>query len=95
MGFNSTWAMAVGGMVGGGIFTVLGVIIVLAGGLAWLSFLLAGIVALRTGYSHVLIRLGRCFRKQASDLGDHLLRFIGTQRLQRLLECPQVRIHLV
>ncbi|MBK8492680.1 MAG: hypothetical protein IPL49_17775 [Saprospirales bacterium] len=25
MGFNATWSMAVGGMVGGGIFSVLGV----------------------------------------------------------------------
>ncbi|MDA3935244.1 MAG: APC family permease [Actinomycetota bacterium] len=52
MGFNATWSMAVGGMVGGGIFTVLGVIIALAGSWAWLSFVLGGIVALCTGYSY-------------------------------------------
>ncbi|PKQ16505.1 MAG: amino acid permease [Actinobacteria bacterium HGW-Actinobacteria-7] len=52
MGFNATWSMAVGGMVGGGIFTVLGVIIALAGSLAWLSFLLGGIIAFCTGYSY-------------------------------------------
>ena len=27
MSFNATWSMAVGGMVGGGIFSVLGVIL--------------------------------------------------------------------
>ena len=31
MGFNATWSMAVGGMVGGGIFSVLGVVVMLAG----------------------------------------------------------------
>ncbi len=31
MGFNATWSMAAGGMVGGGIFSVLGVIIGTAG----------------------------------------------------------------
>lgn len=53
MGFNATWSMAVGGMVGGGIFSVLGVVIGLAGAWAWLSLTLAGIVALATGYSYI------------------------------------------
>jgi amino acid transporter len=53
MGFNATWSMAVGGMVGGGIFSVLGVVIQLAGDWAWLSFVLAGLIALVTGYSYV------------------------------------------
>ncbi len=52
MGFNATWSMAVGGMVGGGIFSVLGVIIDTAGRWAWLSFVLAGIVALISAYSY-------------------------------------------
>ena len=37
MGFNATWSMAVGGMVGGGIFTVLGVVVGLAGAWTWLA----------------------------------------------------------
>ena len=45
--------MAVGGMVGGGIFSTLGVVVVIAGAWAWLSFLTAGIVALAAGYSYV------------------------------------------
>ena len=52
MGLNATWSMAVGGMVGGGIFSVLGVIIVTAGNMAWLSFLIAGLIALATGISY-------------------------------------------
>jgi L-asparagine transporter-like permease len=52
MGLNATWSMAVGGMVGGGIFSVLGVVILIAGRWAWLSFLLGGLIALATGYSY-------------------------------------------
>jgi amino acid transporter len=53
LGFNATWSMAVGGMVGGGNFATLGVVIAIAGPLAWLSFLAAGLVALAAGYSYV------------------------------------------
>ncbi|RCW50634.1 MULTISPECIES: APC family permease [Halanaerobium] len=52
MGLNETWSMAVGGMIGGGIFSVLGVIIATAGNMAWLSFLIAGLIALATGISY-------------------------------------------
>lgn len=44
--------MAVGGMVGGGIFSTLGVVISIAGQWAWLSFVAAGLVALASGYSY-------------------------------------------
>lgn len=44
--------MAVGGMIGGGIFSTLGVVIAVAGEWAWLSFLLGGIVALASGHSY-------------------------------------------
>ena len=53
LGFNATWSMAVGGMVGGGIFSTLGVVIGIAGGWAWLAFLTSGLVALLAGYSYV------------------------------------------
>lgn len=52
MSFNTTWSMAVGGMVGGGIFSVLGVIIGIAGQWAWLSFVLAGLIALISAFSY-------------------------------------------
>lgn len=44
--------MAVGGMIGGGIFSVLGVIIETAGEWAWLSFIIAGIIALISAHSY-------------------------------------------
>lgn len=60
MNFQATWAMAVGGMVGGGIFSVLGVIIETAGQWAWLSFLIAGLTALISthSYSKLSIKYG-------------------------------------
>lgn len=53
MGFNATWSMAVGGMVGGGIFSVLGLVISMAGAWAWASLALAGLIALATGHSYI------------------------------------------
>lgn len=52
MGFNATWSMAVGGMVGGGIFSVLGVIVHTAAQWAWLSFVIAGLIALIAAHSY-------------------------------------------
>ena len=57
MSFNATWSMAVGGMVGGGIFSVLGVIISIAGQWAWLSFVLAGLIALISAHSYSQLSL--------------------------------------
>jgi amino acid transporter len=53
LGFQGAWSMAVGGMVGGGIFSTLGVVVGIAGPMAWLSFVLAGVIALLAGYSYV------------------------------------------
>ncbi|RDV39428.1 amino acid permease [Bradymonadaceae bacterium TMQ3] len=53
LGFSGTWSMAVGGMVGGGIFSTLGVVVGIAGAWAWLSFVAAGLIALAAGYSYV------------------------------------------
>lgn len=53
MGWNATFAMAVGGMIGGGIFSVLGVVVDIAGSWAWASFVLGGCVAFLTARSYV------------------------------------------
>lgn len=52
LGFSGTWSMAVGGMIGGGIFSTLGVVIGIAGAWAWFSFVVAGLIALAAGYSY-------------------------------------------
>ena len=43
--------MAVGGMIGGGIFSVLGVTVALAGHSAVVSFIIGGIIAMMTAHS--------------------------------------------
>lgn len=53
MGWNATFSMAVGGMIGGGIFSVLGVVVGIAGSWAWASFVLGGAVALVTALSYI------------------------------------------
>jgi hypothetical protein len=53
IGFWGALAIGVGGMVGGGIFAVLGLAATLAGGATPIAFLIAGLVALLTAYSYV------------------------------------------
>jgi amino acid transporter len=57
IGFFEAFSIGVGGMVGGGIFAVLGLTIVLAKGAAPLAFALAGVIALVTVYSYVKLSL--------------------------------------
>ena len=52
LGYWSVVAIGVGGMVGGGIFAVLGLAVQLAHGGAPIAFTLAGVVALITSYSY-------------------------------------------
>lgn len=52
LGLLATWSMAVGGMVGGGIYTVLGVVLDIAGRWMWLSFIIAGLIAWASAYSY-------------------------------------------
>jgi amino acid transporter len=58
-------AMGVGGMVGGGIFSVLGLSVGLAGHAAPIAFLIGGIIALLTGYSYS--KLGLRFRSDGGS----------------------------
>src|SRR5665213_1195521 len=50
-------AMAVGGMVGGGIFSVLGVTVALAGHLAIACFIIGGAIAMMTAHSFAVLSL--------------------------------------
>jgi len=52
LGFLEAFSIGVGGMVGGGIFAVLGLTIDLAKGAAPIAFLIAGLIALITAYSY-------------------------------------------
>jgi len=62
LGYWEVTAIGVGGMVGGGIFAVLGLAVELTSGGAPVAFLIAGIVALVTSYSYV--RLSVTYQSQ-------------------------------
>ncbi|WP_276245446.1 MULTISPECIES: APC family permease [unclassified Haladaptatus] len=46
-------AMALGGMIGGGIYSAFGIVVAISGDASWLAWLVAGIVAMCAGYSYV------------------------------------------
>ncbi len=62
---KETIAMGVGGMVGGGIFSVLGLAVAQAGHAAPVAFAIGGIIALLTGLSYA--RLGVTFRSDGGS----------------------------
>jgi len=65
LGLKELVAMGVGGMVGGGIFSVLGLSIGLAGHAAPLAFAMGGLLALITGWSYA--KLGLCFHSDGGS----------------------------
>ncbi|NOZ57717.1 MAG: amino acid permease [Calditrichaeota bacterium] len=65
LGLKELVAMGIGGMVGGGIFSVLGIAVATAGHAAPLAFALGGVIALLTGWTYV--RLGLAFRSDGGS----------------------------
>ena len=65
LGLKELVAMGVGGMVGGGIFSVLGLAVGLAGHAAPVAFFLGGIMALLTGLSYA--KLGIAFHSDGGS----------------------------
>lgn len=57
LGLGEAIAMAVGGMIGGGIFSVLGVTVDLAGHLAWAAFAIGGVIAMLTARSYAALEI--------------------------------------
>ena len=66
IGYWSVIAIGVGGMVGGGIFAVLGLSVQMTQGAAPLAFMVAGLVALVTAYSYT--RLSVTFPNQGGTV---------------------------
>ncbi|MBB3035172.1 APC family permease [Alteriqipengyuania lutimaris] len=79
LGLAAVWAIAVGGMVGGGIFSTLGVVIANAGHWATLSFVLGGMVAYATGHSLAALTVDK---DEAGGVYS-FLRDLGFTRLAR------------
>jgi len=78
VGLVESVSMAIGGMVGGGIFAVLGVVAVNAGALAWFAFIVAGVIALCAGYSFV--RLNELVEGLTGPI-SFIERFTGSTKL--------------
>ena len=55
LGLVECVSIALGGMIGGGIFAVLGVVASITGPATWLAFVLAGVVALCAGHSYTAL----------------------------------------
>ncbi|SNZ15907.1 Amino acid transporter [Natronoarchaeum philippinense] len=53
LGFWGAVSISVGGMIGGGVFAVLGVVATIAGAASWLAFTLASLVSMCAAYSYV------------------------------------------
>lgn len=82
IGLAESVSMAVGGMVGGGIFAALGIVAVTAGTLAWLAFIVAGGIALCAGYSFV--RLNHLLDGHAGPM-VYVKQFTGNTMLAGML----------
>ncbi len=74
IGFREALSIGIGGMIGGGIFAVLGLSIQLSGSAAPISFLIAGAVALTTAYSYA--RLSVRFPSRGGTI-EFLVRAFG------------------
>ncbi len=57
LGLKEALGIAVGALIGGGVFSVLGIVIHNTGPMAFLSFILAGVVSTFTAYSYVNLAL--------------------------------------
>lgn len=75
LGFREAFSIGVGGMIGGGIFAVLGLSVELSKGAAPLAFLLAGLVALTTAYSYA--RLSVRYPSRGGTI-EYLVRAFGS-----------------
>ena len=82
LGLTGAVSIALGGMIGGGIFAVLGVVAGLTGPAAWLAFVAAGVVAACAGYAYVSLD------RQTDDGGGavtFLQHYVGNSTLAGLV----------
>ncbi len=73
LGFWGAISISVGGMIGGGVFAVLGVVATIAGAAAWLAFTLASLVSMCAAYSYVALNeIGERRGGSVSQLEEYL-----------------------
>jgi amino acid transporter len=78
IGLMAAASIGVGGMIGAGIFSILGVVGNVAGSAAWIGFLGAGVLALFCGHSFA--KLGAAFPSSGGPV-DFLIRGLGNNAL--------------
>lgn len=78
MGLIGACALGIGGMIGAGIFSILGVVGGIAGSAAWISFLGAGILAAFCGYNFA--RMGATYPTSGGPV-EFLVRGLGNNRV--------------
>jgi len=73
LGFWGAVSISVGGMIGGGVFAVLGLVATIAGAASWLAFTLACLVSMTATYSYVTLnRIGDRRGGSVSQLEEYL-----------------------
>jgi len=82
IGLREAVAIGIGGMVGGGIFSVLGISVQISGTGAYFSFVLGGIISFFTGYSYAKLAVKYPFR---GGTVEYLNRAFGTGLLSGTL----------
>ncbi len=74
MGLWSAIAIGIGGMVGGGIFSILGIATGISGNLIYVSFIIGGFIALLSAYSYA--KLGSKYPSAGGSV-EFLIRGFG------------------
>ena len=92
IGFWEALSIGIGGMIGGGIFAVLGLSIQLSKGAAPISFLIAGVIALATAYSYA--RLSVRFPSRGGTI-EFLVRAFGRGLLSGTLNVLLLASYIV
>lgn len=78
LGVREAIAMALGGIIGGGIYSAFGLVVAISGKLSWLAFLLAGLVVICTGYSYIKLN-GLADRRGGAP--TYIEEFVGNSTL--------------
>lgn len=92
IGFWEAFSIGVGGMIGGGIFAVLGLSIQLSKSAAPIAFLLAGLIALTTAYSYA--RLSVRYPSEGGTI-EFIVRAYGTGLLSGTLNVLLLASYIV
>lgn len=82
IGLREAIAIGIGGMVGGGIFSVLGLSVQISGPGAYISFMLGGIISFLTGYSYAKLAVRFPFK---GGTVEYLNRAFGTGIISGML----------